>query len=156
MRLRTLGDRLSMLPTREEIERAVLDATYATFKPTVAQMLRRDAGRRALVISLQRGAQESINFPAPCDSDGVFPMVVQGHAVVAQDLHRSPVETHRHISRLGYRSLLVAPVLSASNCIGAIRILEREPRAFSEYERSLLAMIGVLTGLAMRNIASEA
>lgn len=84
-------------------------------------------------------------------------MVVAGQTIVAQDLQRSPLETHRRMGCLGYRSLLVAPVMAASRCIGAVRILEREPRAFSEHERALLAMIGVLAGLAMRSIvASEA
>ena len=155
-RLRTLGEQLSRLRTRDDIENAALDATYAAFKPTIAQMLRRDASRHASMVCLQRGARQSANFPSPGDSDGTFPMVLEGHAVVAQDLHRSPLETHRHIGRLGYRSLLVAPVMSESGCIGAVRILEREPRAFTEYERALLAMIGVLIGLAMRSVASEA
>ena len=83
-------------------------------------------------------------------------MVVEGQTVVAQDLQRSPLETHRRIGYLGYRSLLIAPVMTASRCIGAVRILEREPRAFSEHERALLAMIGAISGLAMRSIATEA
>ena len=152
--LRALGDRLLLLQTRHEIESAVVNTTYAAFKPTIAQILRRDAVRRTSVVCLQRGVRDSTTFPSPHDSDGAFPMVVEGQTVIAQDLRRSPLETHRRIGSLGYRSLLVAPVMSTSGCIGAVRILEREPRGFAEHERTLLAMIGALTGLAMRSVAS--
>ncbi|MGH7661868.1 MAG: helix-turn-helix domain-containing protein [Vulcanimicrobiaceae bacterium] len=154
--LRALGDRLSLFQDRDEVDSAVLDTTYATFKPTVAQILRRDAGRRVSTVCLQHGTRELANFPTERDSDGAFPMVVVGQTIVAQELQRSPLETHRRLGCLGYRSLLVAPVMAGSRCIGAIRLLEREPRAFSERGRALLAMIGALTGLAMRSIATEA
>lgn len=148
--VRELGERLGELQIREDMERAVLDVTYASFAPSLAQILRRAAAKKQSTVVMQNGACDLAQFPPPYDVDGALPMVVDGQTVVAQDLLHSPQHEHRRIGQLGYHSLLIAPIMISSECVGAIRILERKSRAFSEHERLLLATIGVLAGLAMR------
>lgn len=153
--LRVLGERLRGLHTRDEIENAALEATYELFTPSLVQILRRDPARRISIVFRQLGARDSKDFHLARDLDGTLPGLVEGETVLAQDLRRSPLESHRRIGRLGYSCLLIAPIITGPECIGAIQILERKPRAFSERERALLAMISTLTGLATRGLSFE-
>jgi AraC family transcriptional activator of pobA len=151
--LRGLGECLTRLQTREEIEEAVLKATHETLGPSLTQILWRDKARGVSTVSRQLGSRHFSLFPSSRDVDGAIPLVVEGQTVIANDLTRSPLELHRRISSLGYSSLLIAPIMIGTDFLGAIRVLERKVRAFSEHERTLLAMIGTLTGLALRGLS---
>lgn len=152
VKLRTLAETLGSLRSREDIEKAVLDATYEMFHPSVAQVLQRVPAGISKVF-LQFGSCDfSARFPVERDTEGVLPLVLSGQAVVGQDLPRSPLELLRRIGKLGFSCFMIAPIMIDSDCVGAIRILETKERAFSEHERSLCAMLSTVTGLALRGV----
>jgi GAF domain-containing protein len=102
-------------------------------------------------ISRQRGSHLLAELPPTRDIEGALPLVLAGQAVVAYDLPHSSIEFFQRIDKLGICCFMVAPIVSGSRCVGAIRVLETRPRKFSEHERSLLATIGALAGLAVRD-----
>jgi AraC-like DNA-binding protein len=148
--LRSLAETCGALTDREEIESAVVDATHELFRPSLVQVLQRNETLGLSAISCQRGAHLSVALPPARDNEGALPLVLIGQTVVAHDLPRSSIELFQRMGKLGVCCFIVAPIMAGSQCVGAIRILETQLRAFSEQERARLAMIGALAGLALR------
>lgn len=133
--------------TWRDVEAHIASAIEKLYRPPLVQILRKNGA--TFKISRQLGGlPSSSHFPTISESEGVLPLVIKGEAIAAHDFERSPIELFRRFRRLGYRSLIVAPIALQGKCLGAIRVLDRG-RIFSEHDRSILATIGAIAGLAL-------
>jgi len=149
--LRQLSEDLSAVKDAGCIVRNAVTTAFKVLKPVVSQFVQRNISRNRWLPGFTVVNEElSEKLPEANDTDGVLPLVLAGQTIVTQDLARSPSPFLRRIGEFGFASSIIAPIRYEQECIGAIRVLERKPRAFSERERLTLATIGSLTGLALR------
>ena len=149
--IRRLGEDLAALRGSDAIVRQSVATAFHALKPTLCQYVERDArDLRWRPRWAESAVSGSVELPEATDADGVLPLVIGGQTIVTQNLSGSPSEMLRRIGQQGFACSMIAPVRSDATCAGAIRVLERRPRSFSERERLLLATIGNLTGLALR------
>src|SRR5579872_406020 len=151
--VRALSEELTVLRDADLIVRRAVTAAFDVLKPALSQFVERNANKRSwsprFAVSSREIAQE---LPDATDDDGVLPLVLAGQTIVTQDLARSPSQLLRQIGQFGFTSSMITPVKIESECMGGIRVLGESERAFSEPERTVLAMIGSVTGLALRGI----
>jgi AraC-like DNA-binding protein len=146
-KLRTLAEACSELLTWHDVETRIERTIEEIYRPSLFQILRKHGA--TFTISRQAGTGPSVSSLTSINgSTGVLPLVVNGNAILANDLERSPIELLKRFSRLGYRSLISAPIMSRGNCLGVIRLLDSN-RGFSENDRSIMATIGSIAGLAL-------
>lgn len=151
--VRKLSEELTTVKDADLIVRRAVTTAFDVLKPTMSQFVERSLSEKRWRPRFAVVSEESQGeFPEANDADGVLPLVLAGQTIVTLDLARSPSPLLRQIGHYGFTSSMIAPVRLESECIGAIRVLERNTRAFSEPERVTLAMIGSLTGLALRSV----
>ena len=149
LRLQTLARQCSAAKVRDEIEDLTADATGQIFGGSLTQILRRNGHDGTFIISRQRGLIPQYEARRKGENREVLPLILTGETIAASDFSSSHLTLFKRFQCAGFRSLMIAPIWSQNECIGAIRILERECRVFAERERRLLAMIGAIAGLAL-------
>ena len=121
----------------------------AIFRPNLTLVYRRPIASSApwpLAAAVPR--EDASCAPSLQGSGGLMPMVVDGQTLCAEDLDRAPNAHLAAIGALGFSSLLIAPIGAGERCCkGALLVLERRTRTFSEYDRSVLALIAAVCAL---------
>ncbi len=75
-----------------------------------------------------------------------------GQAVYREDMSEVRFDEEEDFVALGLHSRLLAPLLAGPETIGAISVVRREARAFSQGEIELISLLGRLVGSAVQNI----
>jgi signal transduction histidine kinase len=82
----------------------------------------------------------------------VLERIVAGEVVLRRDLGENEFPEDRHLTDLGLRSELLAPLLIGARPIGMLSVSRAEVDAFTEDEVELVALLGRLAATAVQNI----
>jgi signal transduction histidine kinase len=82
----------------------------------------------------------------------VMTQLQTGHVIYREDMTERRYDEEEEFVSLGLLSRVLAPLLAGPETIGAISVVRREPRAFSQSEIELLSLLGRLVGSAVQNI----
>lgn len=134
--------------TPNDIETVIITTVAEIFRPCLIQILLKDRCSGRFAISRQVDTSASCSSSAIRKNEDVVPSVVDGESVIASDLKTSPIMLFKNLGRLGFRALLIAPIMVRGECVGTIRVLDRDGGLFSEHDRSILTTITTIAGLA--------
>lgn len=82
----------------------------------------------------------------------VMTQLQSGQVIYREDMTERRYDEEEEFVSLGLLSRVLAPLLAGPEPIGAISIVRRDPRAFSQGEIELLSLLGRLVGSAVQNI----
>jgi signal transduction histidine kinase len=82
----------------------------------------------------------------------VMSQLHSGQVIYREDMTERRYDEEEDFVALGLHCRVLAPLLAGPETIGAISVVRREPRAFSQGEIELLSLLGRLVGSAVQNI----
>jgi signal transduction histidine kinase len=82
----------------------------------------------------------------------VMTQLQSGQVIYREDMTEPRYDEEDDFLALGLHSRVLAPLLAGRETIGAISLVRREPRAFTQGELELLSLLGRLVGSAVQNI----
>ncbi|TAM74497.1 helix-turn-helix domain-containing protein [bacterium] len=132
--IRALVERLGMLADAEAITRETLATMRAIY-------------RTSLIVIVDRGegcdrweCADDGDELCRAEIEPLLSLVFDGQTIVA---------------RIGHAAAMMTPIRAGARCVGGIVVVSRTNRAFSAYDRGLLAMIGTMVGLALHGGTGE-
>ncbi|TAM88474.1 helix-turn-helix domain-containing protein [bacterium] len=132
--IRALVERLGLLADEDAITREALATTRAIYRASLIVIVNRDEGCDRWECA------DAGNELCLADIEPLLALVLDGQTIVA---------------RVGGAAAMMTPIRAGARCIGGIVVVSRTNRAYSAYERGLLAMIGTVLGLALHRGSGE-
>ncbi|MBI3635384.1 MAG: GAF domain-containing protein, partial [Candidatus Rokubacteria bacterium] len=130
--------------------------------PRIAEEARRLMGTDAGALMLIEGQELVFRGLASADpalTETAFDLrtsrtgraLLRGKAIILPDISADPEWHDSRALSLGYRAMLSVPIMLKENPLGVLRVLHRQPRAFSETDTEFLRALANHAALAIDN-----